>query len=222
MAQANSNYNADSSRRRFLAITAAASAVGAGSLAAAAIPPTVHQCDAEVAAAGARFEALFSQWMPAWLEWARLHCGAVEETEAKFGEQDHENPTWADPLTGRLGPASVFLYEAVDRNGCHHAADVEHDLKEQMEPLAELIRNAEVTSLAGLRAKTLVSILDFWPVFADHNGNLSNTFDTEGGHYSLFTGAVAVTGLGDLVRDIDERLAANACLSLRDSAPVVA
>jgi hypothetical protein len=36
--------NTDSSRRRFLAITAAASAVGAGSLAVAATPTTAHQC----------------------------------------------------------------------------------------------------------------------------------------------------------------------------------
>ena len=34
---------ADASRRRFLALTAAASAVGAGSIAAAATPTTAHQ-----------------------------------------------------------------------------------------------------------------------------------------------------------------------------------
>jgi hypothetical protein len=103
--------------------------------------------------------------MPAWFEWARLHCDAHEETEAKFGEQNTDNPAWTSPLLGTC-PAGLFLDVALARNGCNSAADIETALFDQMRPLADLIRESEVRSLAGLRAKTLLSILDFWPILS--------------------------------------------------------
>jgi hypothetical protein len=63
MDRANSNSTTlspvDSSRRRFMTVAAAASAVSAGSLEMAAMP--AHQCDAEIVAAGAQFEAALNE-----------------------------------------------------------------------------------------------------------------------------------------------------------------
>ena len=49
MSQATNQHTYNSSRRRFLAFTAAASAVGAGSLAVAAMPAPAAQCFATTA-----------------------------------------------------------------------------------------------------------------------------------------------------------------------------
>ena len=255
MAQANSHPTThspvDSSRRRFMAVAAAASAVSAGTLAVAAMPPTApaqkfygaecpsypnctggcglgctHEIeqahdsalDAELVAAGAQFEALLTKWMPAWFEWARLHCDAQDEAEAKFGEQDGENEAWTKPLG--TAPAFALKLEALERNGCNSAAAAETALFHQMRPLAEIIRESEARSLAGLRAKTLLSIWDFWPLGADDEDFSSEL--TETGHYSLFAASAAVTGLSGLIGDIEKRLASNNCQSLRDGAPLIA
>jgi hypothetical protein len=208
----------DSSRRRFLAVAGAASAISAGALAAAAMPASAHQCDAEVVAAGIQFEALLTKWLPAWFEWARLRGEAQEETEAKFGEEDWDNESWTEPLCG-TSPASIYLMEVIDRNGCARAGEEDCDIYNKMDPLAELIREAAVTSVAGLRAKTLVSIFDFWPSFAGHDGHFG--FDVgPSSHYSLFSAAVALTGLGDFVGDLEKRLIADAGVTLRDGAPM--
>jgi hypothetical protein len=229
MIQANSvlstpptNTPIDTTRRRFLSQAAGVAAGGAAvaALGVAAMPASAHQCDAEIVAAGAKFETLLTKWLPVWLEWARLWRDAQEETEAKFGEENLDNTAWHLPLIG-TAPATIFLIEAIERNGCDRASQAQCDIFEQMVPLAELIRESEATSLAGLRAKTLVSMLDFWPGFADHDGNLS--FDVaETSHYSIFSGAVAVTGLADFVGDIEKRLIADAGATLRDRAPIVA
>jgi hypothetical protein len=200
----------DASRRRFLGVAAAASVVSVSALAAAAMPVPVSQCDAEIVAAGIQFEALLTQWMPAWFEWARLHCEAKDEAIAKFGEDEIDNPAWNEPQIG-TSPGFIFQMELTARNGCDIAAAHEAALFDPMVPLANRIRESEVTSLAGLRAKTLVSVLDFWPSFS---GLVDNS------HYSLFSTAVAVTGLSDLVGDIDKRLKADAGLTLRDGAPL--
>jgi hypothetical protein len=212
------SISAPSSRRRFLAVAGAASAVSVGVLAAAAMPVPVPQCDAQVVAAGVRFEELFEKYVPAWFDWARLHCEAKEEAEAKFGEENLDSAAWTLPLTG-TAPAFLFQLEVSERNGCDNAGALENALAGQMAPFAELIRESEVTSLAGLRAKTLVSVLDFWPSIADHDGNFQ--FD-ENSHYSLFAGAVAVTGLSGLVGDLEKRLLANAGATFRDGAPIAA
>ena len=92
----------------------------AGSLAVAAVPAPVHQCltaDADIVAAGAQFEALLAKWMPAWFDWACLHCEAKDEVEAKFGEQDGDNEAWTKPFLG-TAPAALFKDEVLRRNGC--------------------------------------------------------------------------------------------------------
>ena len=133
----------------------------------------------------------------------------------KFGGQDGDNDAW----TG-TAPAFAFKLEAIERNGCNAAAAIEAALFDQMRPLADIIRESEVRSLAGLRAKTLLSILDFWPIGADDE-NFSSEL-TETGHYSLFAATAAITGLSGLVGDIEKQLASNNCQSLRDGAPIIA
>ena len=72
-----------------------------------------------------------------------------------------------------------------------------------MEPLADLIRDAEVESLGGLRSKTLVTLWDCLPIGAFHDGYLY--FEDENLR-SLFSGAVAVTGLSRFVSSFCEHL----------------
>jgi hypothetical protein len=210
----------DASRRRFLGAAAAASVVSVGALSAAALPAPASQCDAAVVAAGVEFEELMTKWVPVWFNWARLRREAQDETEAKFGEEDRDNAAWTFPLCG-TSPASIYLMEVIDRNGCARAGEEDCAIYNKMDPLAELIREAEVTSLAGLRAKTLVSIFDFWPSFAGHNGHFGFDIDPSS-HYSLFAAAAALTGLSGLVGDLETRLLADAGVTLRDGAMVTA
>jgi hypothetical protein len=219
MAQASNTIThspADASRRRFLAVAGAASAVSVGALAAAAMPLPAPQSDAEVVTAGIKFEALLIQWMPAWFEWARLHVEALDKAVAKFGEDDLDNPAWHEPLTA-TAPAFLFQLEVGERNGCDKAAALESALCEQR-PLSDQIRESKVTSVAGLRAKTLVSILDFWPSIADRDNDFPFG---QNSHYELFDAAVAVTGLSGFVADVEKRLVASAGQTLRDGAVLV-
>jgi hypothetical protein len=214
------NTPTDTTRRRFLAVAGAASAVSVTALAAAAMPVSASQCDAAVVAAGVQFEELFAKYVPSWLAWARLWRDAQAETVAKFGEDDVDNPAWHEPLTG-TSPAYLFLMAEIEKNGCERASQANCDIFWQMAPFAEIIRESEVTSIAGLRAKTLVSVLDFWPGLAGHDGNLS--FDSvESSHFSLFSAAVAVTGLSGFVGEIEKKLKFDAGASLRDGALVTA
>ena len=73
-------------------------------------------------------------------------CEAHEAAEAKFGEQDRDNDGLDRPW---VGAGSLFLDEALERNGCTAAADIETALFDQMLPFADIIREAEVRSLAG-------------------------------------------------------------------------
>jgi hypothetical protein len=75
---------------------------------------------------------------------------------------------------------------------------------EEMEPFAKAIRNADVTSIAGLRAKTLVAIWDCQPISSRHGGGFD--FENEESHWSLFHAAAAVTGLSEMVSAIEIQL----------------
>jgi hypothetical protein len=164
------------------------------------------------------FEELFKKWLPVWFTWARLRREAQDEAEAKFGEEDINTAAWNEPLIA-TAPATMFLMEVIDRNGCARAGQEDAEIFYKMDAIADRIREAEVTSIAGLRAKCLVALLDFWPMFAGHDGNLS--FDVAANsHFSVFAATVAVTGLGDFVGEIDKRLKADAGVTLRDGAPL--
>jgi hypothetical protein len=193
----------NSTRRGFLSGPVAAAG---GAVIATATPAMANQPDTEIIAAGQKFEALFTRYMPAWFEWARLHREAMAETEAKFGE-DYSSPAWREPSPGQ-SPAQLFLHNALARNGTDMVSDVMDTLHQEMEPIANFIRNEEVESLAGLRVKALVAIWDSRPICATHSGCLN--LEEEWSLYSLLTGVVAVTGLSDLFGAFVERVESDA------------
>jgi len=75
---------------------------------------------------------------------------------------------------------------------------------EEMEPFSDAIRDASITSIAGLRAKALVAIWDSLPSSSDHDGHFS--LEDERSHASLFSGAIAVTGLSNLAEALQNEL----------------
>lgn len=194
-------------RRGFL--SAAVGAAG-GAVITTATPVVADQPDTEIITAGRKFEEMFSRYMPAWFEWARLHREARAETKAKFGD-DYGSPAWREPSPGQ-SPAEKFFHNALVRNGTDRASDAVDALHQEMEPIAEFIRDEEIESLAGLRAKALVAIWDSRPDCATHSGRLN--FEDEWSLYSLLTGVIAVTGLSDLFGAFVERVEGDATVRL--------
>jgi hypothetical protein len=178
-----------------------------------AITHLLAAADAEVIAAGEKFEPLLGKYLTAQFKWAALSRAAHAEAREKFGD-DYSSDGWSKPLPGK-SPGTAYLSEAHKRNGCDRASDAVHALCKEMEPLAETIKNADVTCVAGLRAKTLVAIWDCQPLGSHHEGCFD--FDNQESHRSLFTAAVALTGLSDMVSSIDTRLQADATISHEDA-----
>jgi hypothetical protein len=168
----------------------------------AIIQPLLATGDAEIVAAGDKFEPLLGKYLTAKFEWAGLSRAAHAEAMAKFGD-DYSSDGWAKPLPG-TSPGTAFLHEAHKRNGCDRASSAVHALYEEMEPFAETIRDADVTSIAGLRAKTLVAIWESLPMCAKHEGVFC--LEDERSHWSLFSGAIAVTGLSNMVDALQNEL----------------
>ena len=181
-------------------------AVNSAALAAAPSVAIAAVADGEIVAAGKKFEGLFPRYIWVWFQWSRLMREAHSQTNAKFGT-DYGSPAWSQPSAGE-SPAQAFLERATERNGAHQANELMNALHDEMEPLAELIRDTDIESLAGLRAKALVTIWDSRPIGADHDGSL--TYDFEWSYRSLLAGAVAVTGLSDLFGSYVERIKADA------------
>jgi hypothetical protein len=200
-----------STRRRFLS-HAAGLAAGGTALALATIPPApaaaapagsldpVYGLDAEIIAAGKAFEPLLSKYLDAQFIWTRLSREARAETDAKFPSDDFdgpgENPKWA------------FHLQMGEQNGCKQASARLSEIHEEMEPLADLIRETASETIEGLRAKTLVAIWDCQPIFATHEGGFD--FSNKDSHCSLFHAAVVATGLSEMVSAIDIRLQVDA------------
>jgi hypothetical protein len=135
-------------------------------------------------------------------EWTKLSREAHAEATAKFGD-DYGSDGWSKPLPG-TSPGSHFMGECHRRNGCDRASDAVNVLYKEMEPYAETIRNAEITSNEGLRARTLVSIWDCLPMCSSNDGSFD--FDNPESHQSLFSGAVAAIGLSGMVDVLQARL----------------
>jgi hypothetical protein len=150
--------------------------------------------DAETVAAAEKFEPLLRRYLPAWFEWAELSRAAHTEAFEKFGD-DYGSDGWSKPNSG-TSPGTAFLTEIHERNGCRRVSERMSALFGEMEPFAETIRDADITTIAGLRAKTLVAVWDSLPIGADHDGDLC--FDDERSHWSLFNGAIGVTGLSSI------------------------
>jgi hypothetical protein len=91
-----------------------------------------------------------------------------------------------------------------EQNGSSKAHNRLSEIHEEMEPLADLIRETAPETIEGLRAKTLVAIWDCQPSFSTHEGEFD--FENEDSHRSLFHAAVAMTGLSEMVSAIGIRL----------------
>jgi hypothetical protein len=164
--------------------------------------PLLGPGDAETVAAAEEFEPLLRKYIPAHFEWEKLSRAAHAEAREKFGD-DYSSDGWSKPLAG-TSPGTAFLYEVHKRNGCDQAAHATSILYEKMEPLAEAIRDADIATIAGLRAKTLVAIWDGIPRYSEHDGVFC--LDDERIYWSLFSGAIAVTGLSNMVDALQNEL----------------
>jgi hypothetical protein len=199
------NTPIEPTRRRFLSQTAGVAAGGAA-LALATIPPasataapasaldTVFGLDAEIIAAGKAFEPLLSKYLDAQFIWMRLSLEASDAADAKYPSDNHDDdhPKWA------------FHLQMGEQNGCTKASARLSEIHEEMEPLADLIREASSETIEGLRAKTLVAIWDCQPIYSTHEGEFN--FSDKDSHQSLFHAAVAMTGLSEMVSAIGARL----------------
>jgi hypothetical protein len=95
--------------------------------------PTSTATDTDLIALGGQLEGLLREYMDAWLEWAPRMRAAHAEAKDNMSA----------------------LAVAIQRTGCQERmSELEHD----MQPLAEEIIAAPVTSLGGLRAKALVAL----------------------------------------------------------------
>ena len=190
----------NTTRRVVLAGLASVPALPASTALASAV---AAQPDAEVTLAGEKFQALLRRYVPGWVEWAGLSREAHAVTEAKFGN-DYSAPAWT--FRGP-GEARAYLHEAHALNGTDRASDAQTALYKEMEPLSELIRDTEIQSIAGLRAKTLVAIWQTIPTSTSHDGCLEiNDPDL----YSLLVASIAVTGLSDFFGWVVEQIEGDA------------
>jgi hypothetical protein len=145
--------------------------------------------------------------MNASFEWAPLARAAHAELEA--------HPKFVDygRATEKQRRAQLRRINAIHKsNGCDAASDRMSEIFAKMEPIAEKIVEAPASTLAGLRAKTLVVLFEAMPGAADHSGELEMP-DDGGASRSLFMVAAELTGLGPMVREIEARLAADATVS---------
>ena len=82
-------------------------AVNSAALVAAPSIAIANEADAEIIAAGKKFEELFPKYMKVWFQWSRLMREAHDQTNAKFGD-DYSSPAWSQPSLGE-SPAQAFL-----------------------------------------------------------------------------------------------------------------
>jgi hypothetical protein len=189
----------DPTRRRFLAVAAVASAVGAGTLAAAAaMDPNVPAAaiapamagmhpDAELIELGARFEPLVDRYYVAHRRWSAALARAHAEHNRKFGEprdRDYQDT-----------PEIRAAWEEVsERNGLGDACARQSEIWEEIKPIADAINAASVTSIEGLRAKALVALYEVAPLSA---GDTEFSFDDSHPFQHLFTAVAELCGLKD-------------------------
>jgi len=189
--------------------------VGAASLSAFALPTIAATApvlsapaaspDADLIELGERYEKLFLDYMNATLQWAPLMRRVHAEAPLGLDCADEWNKLTKKQQRAR----DRKLHAVLKRNGGLAAAKRMHVLFEDMEPLAEAIKDGSASSLGGLRAKALVLLFEVKPSMADHDGNFE--FPDDGGaSRSLFDAVAELTGLTTMVREIEARLAADA------------
>jgi hypothetical protein len=206
MTQADSVYSTpptntpvDPTRRRFLTVAAVASAVSAGTLAAAAaMDPSIpaaaaklaaQTLDAELIELGARFEPLVDRYYVAHRRWSRLLAQAHADQEAEFGPPAERN--YQDTPEIRAAWS-----ERCDRSALNEADDRLSAIGIEREPIQFAIDALPVTSIEGLRAKALVAFFNVSPLCA---GDTEYHFQDELAFQQLFTAVAEFCGLKDKV-----------------------
>jgi hypothetical protein len=193
------NTPVDPTRRRFLTVAAVASAVSAGTLAAAAaMDPSIpaaaaklaaQTLDAELIELGARFEPLVDRYYVAHRRWSRLLAQAHADQEAEFGPPAERN--YQDTPEIRAAWS-----ERCDRSGLNEADDRLSAIGIEREPIQFAIDALPVTSIEGLRAKALVAFFNVSPLCA---GDTEYHFQDELAFQQLFTAVAEFCGLKDKV-----------------------
>jgi hypothetical protein len=194
------------SRRAILVGAASLSALALPTIAATApvLPAPAASPDADLIELGERYEKLFLDYMNATFQWAPLSRAAHAEVREKFKFAE-----WSELPEKQHRAAQRMLFRVTRRNGCNAANDRISALSDKMGPLTRAIIEASASSLAGLRAKVLVVLREVQPVFATHDGNFEFR-DDGGASRSLFDAVAELTGLAPMVREIEDRLAADA------------
>jgi hypothetical protein len=212
----------DPTRRRFLAVAAVASAVSAGTLAAAtamdpsgpaAVTISRHSTTDPVFGAGGAVAALpIAAAAPAAA--AQTIDAELIELGARFEPLVDQyyavRAIWARALTRshsehdrKFGEPRDRDYqdtpeiraaweEACERNGLDDACARQSAIHKEMKPIADAINAASVTSIEGLRAKALVAFCEVAPLCA---GDTAFSFDDAYPFQHLFTAVAELCGL---------------------------
>lgn len=172
------------------ALAVAAPAVGTAAsqyVAGSAVPRSniFPNWDEGVTKAGESYEAIFRKYLDDYFDWSRLMRDASDRTDAAFPEVTYYRGDH---------PKALFLARTANENGCDAANDRMHVLDTQLDALADKIRDAEIRSVEGLRAKVLVAMRDCLPTYARHRGYFEYFGESPESHYSLFLGAAVVLG----------------------------
>jgi hypothetical protein len=188
--------------------------IGGASLAtlavlATATPAGADFTDAALIEVGNRFENLLLRYVDAFLKWAPLNRAANDEADNKVALRSATFCSGSTPEGDHKAAAQarMALFES---SGCTAAHDQMSAVCDDMEPLAEAIKEAVAVTIGGLRAKALVVLYEAMPHFAEHSGKISVNDDDGGASDALFNAAVALTGLLPVVRDIEARIAPDA------------
>ena len=95
------------------------------------------------------------------------------------------------------------------KRGARAAEEEMSKLDKKLESLGHKIRVPDTTSVAGLRAKVLLTIRDSLPPWVDHDGEFVFG-ECEETIWALLQAAAEVAGLGDMLTDIWQRLVLDA------------
>jgi hypothetical protein len=158
--------------------------------------------DCNLVVLGERFEALLRDYIDTQLQWMALARVARAEIK-RLGL-----PNRFDLSTEQQRAQDGICKDIRIRCGCEAANDRMNDLYDGLEPLVGLIREEEVSTLAGLRARALVLLFEAMPASVDED---QLQFDEQGAQEaaaSLLLAAAELTGLAPLVRDTERQLAA--------------
>jgi hypothetical protein len=166
-------------------------------------PPRRMEFEADVVAAGEKFQALLPEYIDAHFEWARLARAAEAVAVEKYGPSGASNDNWMKPNPG-TSPAGKLHSKALHGNGADAASNKMSKVDKKLEVLADEIRSIDTISIAGLRAKALVAIWDYIPPFAGHDGKFD--FENDDTTWALLQASAEVAGLGDLLTDVWQRL----------------